>query len=294
MVARNVRVATPAPSRPAMSGRTRSASAVSGESISLVTAITRPPTRNRRAASTVSRVRPDAEIATKTRSSAGGVGAEVDASSAHAGMPARGGLGGRRHRRIPRAAQAAEHETAWSIADRCQWSVVRRVGVEQRRERRWARRRCPHGACATRSSVTPRLDRGTGRASPRSARTAAPAGMSRRRRTRRAPCRPRRRAAGHDVGPRAVPAGPPGTPRGTARAPARSGVQVEADVLQPPAVGGFRASTMRLTWSSERSIEATSRSAGRCALRASTGLSGSPSKSTMRNPSGAINTWPRW
>ena len=136
MVARNVRVAIPAPSRPAMSGRTRSASAVSGESISLVTAITRPPTRNRRAASTVSRVRPDAEIATKTRSSAGG-GRRGGRELGPCGDAGAAGFGGRRHRRIPRAAQAAEHETARSIADRCQWSVVRRVGVEQRRERRW-------------------------------------------------------------------------------------------------------------------------------------------------------------
>ena len=294
MVARNVRVATPAPSRPAMSGRTRSASAVSGRSISLVTAITRPPTRNRRAASTVSRVRPDAEIATKTRSSAGGVGAEVD-ELGPCGDAGAAGFGGRRHRRIPRAAQAAELRDR--LVDRRSLPMVRRPPRRRRAASRaqMARRRCPHGA-ARRDPRSRRASIEARRASPRSARTARPAGMSRHRRTRRAPCRPRRRAAGQGrCRPTRRSSRPASTPRGTARAPARSRRPGRGRRAQAPAVGGFAASTSAARDVVERAEhrgDVTQRQAMRPAT--STGLSGSPSKSTIRNPSGAINTWPRW
>ena len=193
----------------------------------------------------------------------------------------------RRERRVARAAETGDHDPVAGEARLVERRErPRRIVVAHRcsRSKAAGRRGCPRGAgpAIGHAAVLEQAAHPLGRVP-----TATTAGRSRRRRTRTAPCRPRRRAAGRRrrrSGRRASrsPARYASRNRSRDRLQPRLEVQAGRRERSAVCVSIARRPALRPTWSSERSIEATSRSGDAWARRSSSDRSGSPSKSMIR------------
>ncbi len=190
VVARNVRDDTPDVSTPACSGSTTSPAAASGDAGWFVTATTRLVPRWRSATATVSGVRPDAEIATRTMSRDGGVAASADANSTQAGTPAARSCtaaSSAAYRELPRPAKTTR---TWPSSPGSSLSGPPVAPYASRRPASIVGSPSTSSSSAAARSVVTRSP--SGRASPRSAPTATPAGTWPRTRTRSTPSRSRR------------------------------------------------------------------------------------------------------